>query len=71
MDRIGLLYDVFNAIGSLGLEITHARINTEKGAAIDSLCVTDTHGHKLAAPAVASVKRELSSAVGLPHGNGS
>ena len=71
MDRIGLLYDVFNAIGSLGLEITHARINTEKGAAIDSLCVTDTHGHKLAAPAVASVKRELSSAVGLSHGNGS
>ena len=47
MDRIGLLYDVFMAIGNLGLEITNARINTEKGAAIDSFFVTDARGLKI------------------------
>ncbi|RYD37628.1 MAG: [protein-PII] uridylyltransferase [Verrucomicrobiaceae bacterium] len=50
VDRIGLLYDIFTAIGSLNLEITHARINTEKGAAIDSFCVTDVTGSKIADP---------------------
>ena len=47
VDRIGLLYDVFMAIGNLGLEITNARINTEKGAAIDSFFVTDARGLKI------------------------
>jgi [protein-PII] uridylyltransferase len=65
VDRIGLLYAVFDAIASLGLEITHARINTEKGAAIDSLCVTDLHGHKITDPAtLAALKRAVAKAIG-------
>ncbi len=52
VDRIGLLYDIFTAIGSLELEITHARINTERGAAIDSFCLTNMKGEKLTEPAM-------------------
>jgi len=47
LDRLGLLHDVFIAVGRLGLNITHARINTEKGVAIDSIYIQDEQGHKL------------------------
>jgi [protein-PII] uridylyltransferase len=47
VDRIGLLFQVFDTIGKFGLEITHARINTEKGAAIDSFCLTGQDGKKI------------------------
>jgi [protein-PII] uridylyltransferase len=64
VDRIGLLYDVFSTIGSLGLEITHARIGTEKGAAIDSLCVTTASGGRVTDPGVlAELKRGLTRAI--------
>ena len=46
-DRIGLLYDVFNAIGRLDLSVTHARINTEKGIAIDTIYIQDRAGRKI------------------------
>jgi [protein-PII] uridylyltransferase len=68
VDRIGLLYGIFNAIGSLGLEITHARINTEKGAAVDSFCITDSHGRKIAdQAALANLRREIGRAAGIPQ----
>ena len=51
-DRIGLLFHVFDTIGPLGLAITHARINTEKGAAIDSFCLTGPEGKKITDPAL-------------------
>jgi [protein-PII] uridylyltransferase len=47
LDRLGLLYDIFTAVGRLGLGVTHARINTEKGAAIDTIYVQDEKGCKL------------------------
>ncbi|HYF33746.1 MAG TPA: [protein-PII] uridylyltransferase [Prosthecobacter sp.] len=47
VDRLGLLYDLFMAIGNLDLEVTHARINTEKGVAIDAIYVQDVDGKKL------------------------
>lgn len=47
VDRLGLLYDVFMAIGRLGHSVTHARINTEKGVAIDSIYIQDENGRKL------------------------
>jgi [protein-PII] uridylyltransferase len=47
IDRIGLLYDVFHTIGTLGLEITHARISTESGAAIDTLWLADRTGKQI------------------------
>ena len=39
IDRIGLLYDVFRCIGALKLNVTHARISTERGVAIDAIYV--------------------------------
>lgn len=48
VDRLGLLYDIFMAIGRLGFNVTHARISTEKGVAIDSIYVQDENNHKLA-----------------------
>ncbi|HEY1083805.1 MAG TPA: ACT domain-containing protein, partial [Prosthecobacter sp.] len=47
VDRLGLLYDIFMAIGKLSLNVTHARIGTEKGVAIDSIYVQDENGNKL------------------------
>lgn len=40
IDRIGLLHDLLNAINEAGLDTVHARICTEKGAAMDTLYVT-------------------------------
>lgn len=47
VDRLGLLYDIFMAIGSLGHNITHARISTEKGVAIDTLYIQDENNLKI------------------------
>jgi len=47
LDRIGLLHDLFQAVNSLGLTTTHARICTEKGAAMDSLYIVDSEGNKV------------------------
>ncbi|MDH4455302.1 MAG: [protein-PII] uridylyltransferase [Verrucomicrobiota bacterium] len=47
VDRLGLLYDLFMAIGKLRFSVTHARISTEKGVAIDAIYVQDENGHKL------------------------
>ncbi|MCE9518394.1 MAG: [protein-PII] uridylyltransferase [Verrucomicrobia bacterium] len=47
LDRIGLLYDVFMAIGQHGLSVCHARINTEKGVAIDAIYLQDSVGKKI------------------------
>lgn len=71
VDRIGLLYDIFQAIGSLGCEITHARVNTEKGAAIDSFCVTGPGGGKITdSGLLAELKARVSAAVGVEAGEG-
>ena len=65
VDRIGLLYDIFQAIGDLDLEITHARINTEKGAAIDSFCVTDGQGNKVTdAALLKKLSRSIAKVIG-------
>lgn len=47
VDRLGLLYDLFMAIGRLGHNVTHARINTEKGVAIDTIYVQGENGCKI------------------------
>lgn len=51
VDRLGLLYDVFMAIGTVGLNVTHARINTEKGVAVDAIYVQGSDGKKVRARA--------------------
>lgn len=47
VDRLGLLYDLFMAIGKLGHSVTHARICTEKGVAIDAIYIQSVKGDKL------------------------
>lgn len=47
VDRLGLLYDIFMAIGRLGHNVTHARISTEKGVAIDAIYVQDQQNQKI------------------------
>ena len=64
VDRIGLLHDIFLAIGQLGLNSTHARINTEKGVAIDTIYVQDNLGLKITDKSVlAQLKARLDTAV--------
>lgn len=47
LDRIGLLHDLFLTIDKLGLATVHARICTEKGAAMDTIYVTWPDGNKV------------------------
>lgn len=46
-DRVGLLHDLTSALADLGLDIFFARINTEKGAALDTFHVTDGDGTQI------------------------
>jgi [protein-PII] uridylyltransferase len=49
-DRIGLLYVISQTLSELALDISAARIATEKGAAIDSFYVREEDGSKVLAP---------------------
>ncbi|TLD69240.1 [protein-PII] uridylyltransferase [Phragmitibacter flavus] len=67
LDRIGLLHDVFMAIGRLGLSVCHARISTEKGVAIDSIYLQDKAEQKIHDPDVLEqLKNDVRSAVFVP-----
>jgi [protein-PII] uridylyltransferase len=70
LDRIGLLHDVFRTLGRAGLEVDHARINTTKGAAIDSFYTTLPGGNKLTDPAaLRQLQIDLEAAIGM-HADG-
>jgi [protein-PII] uridylyltransferase len=58
LDRIGLLHDVFHTINALGLSTAHARICTEKGAAMDTLYLTTGDGHKVTDPTLCETLRD-------------
>jgi len=47
LDRIGLLHDIYRCLHDHDLKIIHARICTEKGAALDSVYVQTKEGSKL------------------------
>jgi len=49
-DRVGLLYSLTRALAELGLDISFARINTEKGAAVDSFYVAEMNGDPVVDP---------------------
>ncbi|MCH1502076.1 MAG: [protein-PII] uridylyltransferase [Verrucomicrobiales bacterium] len=67
LDRLGLLYDCFMVIADHGLQITHSRIITEKGAAIDSIFVTNAAGEKIEdEEKLAALKRDLQRVLELP-----
>ena len=60
LDRIGLLHDLFHAINAHHLDTVHARICTEKGAAVDTLYITHPGGAKITDPAILQhLKRDL------------
>ena len=68
LDRLGLLSDVFRTLGEAGLGVDHARINTTKGAAIDTFYATTASGAKLTDPAaLAALQKSLEAAVGVRH----
>jgi [protein-PII] uridylyltransferase len=48
VDRIGLLHDLLHTINRHGLHTIHARISTEKGAALDTMYVRQRDNGKLA-----------------------
>jgi len=49
-DRVGLLYTLSQTLSELGLDISIAKISTEKGAAMDSFYVTELSGERIMAP---------------------
>ena len=64
-DRLGLLHSLLKAFGDEGLEIALSRVNTEKGAAIDSFYITDEIGQKVRdSERLTHLQRALSVATG-------
>ena len=49
-DRVGLLYALSQTLSELGIDISVAKISTEKGAAMDSFYVTELNGDKVLVP---------------------
>jgi [protein-PII] uridylyltransferase len=46
-DHVGLLYSITAELARLGLDISLARVSTERGAALDSFYLTDVLGNKV------------------------
>jgi [protein-PII] uridylyltransferase len=68
LDRIGLLHDLFHAINRLGLTTAHARICTEKGAAVDTLYITRLNGGQVTSPAeLEALQRAIEEVVHQPE----
>jgi len=63
-DRIGLLYTISQTLSEVELDISAAKICTEKGAAIDSFYVREMDGGKIVAPErQRAIERKLRHAI--------
>jgi len=65
-NRPGLLYAITSTLSELDIDISFAKIATEKGAAIDSFYVQDYQGNKVSdVRRLEKIKARLTSAIGL------
>jgi len=63
-DRLGLLFALTQTITSLGLDISFAKISTEKGAAIDTFYVQDQQARQITDPGrLAAIRAKLEDAI--------
>jgi [protein-PII] uridylyltransferase len=63
-DRVGLLYAVTQKLAELNLDVSVAKIGTEKGAAMDTLYVRELDGKKITDPdRLREICRELRAAI--------
>ena len=64
-DRLGLLFVISQTFAELSLDISAARIVTERGAALDSFYVRELGGGKINSPArLLAVEKKLRTAIG-------
>jgi [protein-PII] uridylyltransferase len=64
-DRLGLLFALTQTITGLGLDISFAKISTEKGAAIDTFYVQDQKGGQITDPGqLGAIRAKLEQAIG-------
>jgi [protein-PII] uridylyltransferase len=64
-DRLGLLFVISQTFAELSLDISAARIVTERGAAVDSFYVRELGGGKINSPArLLAVEKKLRTAIG-------
>ena len=65
-DRLGLLYAITHTLSELGLDISFAKVSTEKGAAIDTFYVQDQLGNKITdSTRLAAIRSKLETAIHL------
>ena len=65
-DQLGLLYAITHTLTELGLDISFAKVSTEKGAAIDTFYVQDQLGNKITEAArISGIRSKLEDAIHL------
>jgi len=64
-DTPGLVYTIARTLSQLGLNISLAKIATEKSYALDIFYVTDSEGQKLDSTLMSAIALELPEALGV------
>ena len=65
-DQLGLLYLITHTLTELGLDISFAKVSTEKGAAFDTFYVQDQLGNKITEPMqLSNIRAKVENAIHL------